>query len=282
MTTLSDPFEASLKPLINRLTRDVKAAATQLSDREARYLVDLYYTMQDQRIRVSGQERSAAADGEPCAALSFVVDQARALEERVKSLLDSYSTSQPVGVWSRGRKGIGPVLAAGLMAHIDIEKAPTYGNIWSFAGLNPTVTWGKGEKRPYNMRLKVLCWKIGESFVKQSGREDAFYGALYKERKQLEEQWNAEGRNKEAAEAGMAKYGKTTEAYKHCAAGHLPPAHVHARAKRWVVKLFLSHWHHVAYASRYGKPPARPYPVEHMGHAHVIEVPGFGAIQTDE
>jgi hypothetical protein len=38
-------------------------------------------------------------------------------------------------------KGIGPVIAAGLLANIDITKAPTAGHIWRFAGLDPSSKW---------------------------------------------------------------------------------------------------------------------------------------------
>ena len=44
--------------------------------------------------------------------------------------------------------------------------------------MNPTVEWKKGEKRPWNASLKVLCWKIGESFVKVSSNPKDFYGKL--------------------------------------------------------------------------------------------------------
>jgi hypothetical protein len=44
-----------------------------------------------------------------------------------------------------------------LLARIDIVKAPTAGHIWRYAGLDPTVRWNKGEKRPWNAGLKVLC-----------------------------------------------------------------------------------------------------------------------------
>ena len=53
------------------------------------------------------------------------------------------------------------------------------------AGLDPTVTWGKGERRPWNAELKVLCWKLGDSFVKVSNKEGALYGRIYRERKAL-------------------------------------------------------------------------------------------------
>jgi len=58
-------------------------------------------------------------------------------------------------------------------------------------------------------------------------------------------------------------------------AGKLPPAHIHARAKRWAVKIFLAHWHHVAYMIEYKKAPPKPYSLEHLGHVHMIEVPNW-------
>ena len=85
------------------------------------------------------------------------------------------------------------MIAAGLEAHIDITRAPTVGHIWRYAGLDPTCEWRKGEKRPWNASLKTLCWKIGESFVKVSGKEKSLYGRLWKERKELEEKRNAAG-----------------------------------------------------------------------------------------
>ena len=52
--------------------------------------------------------------------------------------------------WARSIYGIWPVLAAGLLAHIDIEQAPTVGHIWSFAGLDPTKKWQPKTTRPWN------------------------------------------------------------------------------------------------------------------------------------
>ena len=44
------PIEDIGRDPMLRLTRDLKQAATLLTPSEARYLVDLYYTIQDQRI----------------------------------------------------------------------------------------------------------------------------------------------------------------------------------------------------------------------------------------
>jgi hypothetical protein len=173
--------------------------------------------------------------------------------------------------------GIGPVISAGLAAHIDVTRSNTVGHIWRFAGLDPTVEWKKGEKRPWNASLKCLCWTIGESFVKVSGRPDDFYGQLYLQRKQIEQQRNEAGglADQAARKLERFKIGKDTDAYKAYAAGKLPPAHIHARAKRWAVKLFLAHYHHVAWTMATGTPPPKPYVISILGHADMIMPPNF-------
>lgn len=50
---------------IKKLTKDIKQASITLSKDEARFLVDSYYQMQDNRIRSSGQIRSMDKTGEP-------------------------------------------------------------------------------------------------------------------------------------------------------------------------------------------------------------------------
>jgi hypothetical protein len=130
-------------------------------------------------------------------------------------------------------------------------------------------------KRPWNADLKTLCWKIGESFVKVSGRDDDVYGHVWAERKAQEEQRSEAGQFADQAAAGAERVGKTTEAYKHYSQGKLPPGHLHARAKRYAVKLFLSHFHHVAYELRYGEPPPKPYVLTQEGHAHFLGPPNW-------
>ena len=258
---------------VDRLKRDIKQAATILSDTEARFLVDAYYQMQDDRIRADGQVRSMGK--EPHAILSWLGDQSRILETEVKKALDIYSGAHPIGTRIRTVVGVGPVIAAGVLAHIDITKADTAGAIWRFAGQDPTLEWKKGQKRPFNAQLKTLCWKLGESFVKVSSHKDDFYGKIYKERKEAEIIKNENMEFKEQAKEKLEKYniGKTTDAYKAYSSGKLPPAHIHARAKRYAVKIFLSHLHEVWYEHHYGKPAPVPYVFAHAGHTHKIECP---------
>lgn len=257
---------------LQRLSRDLKEASVTLSSDEARFLVDAYYMMQDDRKRAHNQVRALEESAEPHTVIRWLADQSQMLENQIKRALDAYSASQEVGQWARSVTGIGPVIAAGLMAHIDITRAPTVGHIWRYAGLDPTCRWEKGEKRPWNAELKTLCWKIGESFVKVSGREDAVYGHYYLSRKELETSRNDNGEFADQARTKLERFqiGKTTDAYAHYSAGRLPPAHIHARAKRYAVKLFLSHYHEFAYRAHYGQEPPAPYPIAHQGHAHRI------------
>jgi len=305
-STEAEPItlEQSHKQTIKLLKKDLKQAAKELAAHEVRYLVDLYYQIQQYRMRAANQQRAAltpaeqeVADAlkeegieaspdeateppakpevEPNALVSWVYDEFLEIEALIKSAMDSYTMSSTLGEWSRSHVGIGPVICAGLMAHIDIKKAPTVGHIWSFAGLNPLVKWGKGEKRPWNAKLKVLCWKAGESFVKQQNHKDDVYGKLYVARKQIEMAHNAAGDFKMQAEASLAakKFGKDTQAFKHYTAGHLPPARIQLRSQRWAVKIFLSHWHAVAFFLANGRLGPQPYSIDHLKHAHVIPIP---------
>lgn len=258
---------------VKALSRDLRKAAKTLSDIEARFLVDAYYQMQDQRIRSNNQLRSMGE--EPHDVLTWFGAQSEVLEDQVRGALDVYSHNHAVGTWLRGVKGVGPVIAAGLLAHIDINKAPTVGHIWRYAGLDPTSKWEKGKKRPWNASLKVLCWKLGESFVKVSGREDAYYGKLYKERKELETASNEKLAFVSQAQEILAtkKIGKDTDAYKAYAIGKLPPAHIHARSKRYAVKQFLADLHHEMYVTILKKEPPLPYPIAILGHAHMRQKP---------
>lgn len=310
---------------VTRLSRDLKKAAKTLNDKEARFLVDTYYLMQDDRKRFYSQERAMDESEEPVAVIGWLAEQSQTLEKQIQRALDAYTDAHPIGAWLKGIVGIGPVIAAGLLAHIDIHKAPTVGHIWRIAGLDPTVKWvssavaaawveqhgldvhlaarefgrnpqtlhrlatvdAKGQARPlsaanlakaiarkpFNAELKVLCWKAGQSFMKLHNNPECFYGGLYRERKAYEIARNDCGDNRGVAAGLAGKVGKTTEAFKHYSEGRLPPGQIDARARRYAVKLFLSHLHDHWYRVEYGAAPPKPYPIAILGHAHEIKAP---------
>lgn len=131
-------------------------------------------------------------------------------------------------------------------------------------------------KPPYNIELKKICYLIGESFVKVSNR-NSLYGRIYKERKALETMRNENGEYREQAEKLLSEknYSKDTETYKYLSQGKLSPAHINARAKRYAVKFFLTHFFEACWVYKYGTKPPSIYPIEHQGHVDYIgpEVP---------
>ena len=342
MTDESDEIWKALLEGVKRLTRDMRHAAAIMTDREARFAVDTYYAIQKFRQRSENQIRAVEksldpqTQKEPHTFTDWMLIQSKTYENSLRRGLGYFALAQPVGGWLSGIVGIGPVLAAGLIAHIDIRKAPTVGHIWRFAGLDPTQQWlGQDKARelydqldgtplerlsqaariigrnseslerdattdfrtgevkdptkarciaamariPYNRQLKTLCWKVGDSFVKVSNRPGAFYGRIYRDRKALEMERNGVGVFADQAEHKLATFniGKSTEAYKHYSAGKLPPAHIDMRARRYAVKLFLSHLHDRWYRLEYGTPPPKPYPIAHLDHAHYVDPPGQAA-----
>lgn len=258
-------------PHVERLTRDLREATLTMSDDEARFLVDAYYIIQEDRKRSANQVRSMG--GEPHRVLSWFYDQNRILESQLKAALDRYSDSKPIGRWMKGLFGVGPCIAAGMMAHIDINKAKTAGDIYRFAGYDPTAKWEKGQKRPHNADLKRLCWNAGQVFKRFSNDPRCFYGQHYRARKQYEIIRNERGGNEARATALLPRFNVKTEAYTHLKGGKLPPAHLDAMARRWAVKLFLSHIHEIWYELEFHEKPPACFAIGILGHAQAHYIP---------
>lgn len=264
---------------LNKLKRDIKNAGTTLSKEEARYLVDLYYQMQEYRKASDNQvcQLQKEDNKEPHETLAFFANNFRTLERNIKSVLQVYAESKPIGQWMLSICGIGPVISAGLMANIDITKVQTAGQIQAFAGLDPTREWHKGEKRPYNARLKTLCWKIGQCFIKVQNNEEDVYGKIFAIRKAYEIERNEKGELADQAKAKLERFNikKTTDAYKWYSQGKLPPAHINQRASRYAVKIFLSHLFSVWYEMEHKEKPPKPYAIAILNHAHEIPIPNW-------
>ncbi len=343
---------------IKRLSKDLKAAAATLTVEEVRYLVDLYYQIQDFRIQAASEVRAMEESKEPATLVEWVFENQRRIENSIKGALDVYTDHEPtgMGLWAKNIVGIAEVLSAGFLAHISMQpwkcahnikkgdkscnaKKPhgpechtitinTVGQIWRFAGMDPTSHWEKGTKRPWNAKLKVLCWKAGESFYKVQNNPKDVYGHLIAQRKELETSRNYAGEFSDQARAILAakNFSKDTESYQwysgcltlesakllrhdlaqlepidanlkgdakkkakrefdkkrraifaqYCGkpgsgVPMLPPAHIHARACRWGVKIFLYHWFAEAFRRKWNKEPPMPYVIEHLGHVDLIK-----------
>ncbi|GIV50235.1 MAG: hypothetical protein KatS3mg038_2198 [Candidatus Kapaibacterium sp.] len=256
-----------------RISADIRQAAATLTPTEARWIVKMYYTLQDYRIRAAHQVRTAREAGEPNACLTWMFRSIESIEKQIVPLMRTYVRQYRVGQWLLAQYGVGPVISAVCLTSFDVSRAPAAGNFWSFAGLSPSIKWERGQKRPYNAFLKsAMAYRLGEVFVKFSNREQCLYGHLYKRKKE-----ELIAQNEAGAFAAYAtkmlqekKYRTDTGAYEALSQGRLPQGQIHARARRFAVKIFLSHLHAVMYEDYYGRPAPRPYVVEFLHHKDVI------------
>jgi hypothetical protein len=252
--------------------------AKSLTEDEVRWLCDTYYQLQEFRKASGNQVRAASTTGEPSSALAWTFTQMEATEASLRRIMDVWTDLSIVGQWCKSITGIGPVLAANLIATFDPDK-PTVGHWWRFAGLDPTMEWKKGQKRPFSAKAKLLCWKIGDSFVKVSGRDSAFYGKIYRERKNFEVLRDEEGHHEFQAKMTLLDKNiqdpKTKATYE---SGHLPAGRLDLRARRYAVKLFLAALHEVMYFTKHGVMPPKPYVIEHLGHVDWMGVPNVDMI----
>ncbi len=257
---------------IKMARKDIKQASVAMGNDEARFLVKYYYTMQNDRLRFGNQTRTLTKGNQETTLLNFLGDRSGDLEGIVKKALHDYVSNHPVGRWMLNIYGIGPVTSACLLSEIDISICPTAGHIQSYAGLNPNMVWEKGTRRPFSANMKKTCWHIGQSFMKFSGKDDCFYGKLYLERKAYEKVKNEAGEYADQAARLLSdkKYTDGTVTKEKLLEGKLSDAHIDARARRWAVKMFLSHLHMVWYKHHFGVDAPKPYAIDILKHAHMI------------
>ena len=294
---------------VSRVTlRDLRKCVAQSvnkMDRESiKNLVNTYYDIQGYRIiienRIAAAKRNAAAisdsesktetpktDVVKTEDYDFLNDTIttyadrilssglRELEDFIKNALKAYVDSDPIGRWCTSIMGIGPVIAAGLLSYIDIDRCQTAGCIWSYAGISGNEVKKKGEKFNYSPKFKTLCWKIGQSFIKTSNNPKDIYGHLYKEKKAFYVEKNNNGGFAERAKEELAtkKITKDSALYKTLESGKLSDAHINAMASRFAVKIFLSHLFEVWYEYHNGEKPPKPFVEAHLGHVHIIGAP---------
>ena len=246
--------------------------ASKLTNAEARFVVSDYYASQEARKRADMQLRhlgdKASRDNFPI--LEYTANCNAEMEKLVLKALQKFAEASPVGRWILAQHGIGPVIAAGMLAHLDIEKAPTAGHFWRFAGQDPSCKWEKGQKRPYNADLKQLCYHLGECVKRTYNAADSFYGKLYRSRKELIVKRNEEGYNAERAKTFKTQ---SAEVRKTLAEGKLPAGNLDRQACNYAAKIFLSHLHAVMYWDKYCRAAPKPFAISIMGHAHEIKVP---------
>lgn len=127
-------------------------------------------------------------------------------------------------------------------------------------------------KPPWNQDFKLLCFKIGQSFMKVSGNPNSKYGLMYAQRRVIEDRKNDAGEFREQAEESLRskKYDKSTPTYASYASGKLPPGRIQRRACRYATKIFLSNYWEFGYKLHFKADPPKPFAIAMLGHAHHI------------
>lgn len=206
--------------------------------KEIIYLIRQYYRIQEHRIAFGNQIRALKEQNEPTNPLDTYFNELYAIEKSIKKYLANEIKDEPIWVkFLKKVKGIGPVLASGLINLIDIKKAQHPSSLWKFAGLD--VVDGKarkkvkGEKLTYNPLMRTLCWKLAKSFLMSNSQ----YVKYYKQRKEYEKIHHPE----------------------------FTPKHIDARARRYMVKRFLVDLF-VRWRELEGLPVSKPYVVDKLGH----------------
>lgn len=148
-------------------------------------------------------------------------------------------------------KGVGLILAAKVVALVDIERADTVSALWRYAGYS--VVDGKrernkkGEKSHYNSRLKTACWLVAGSFLKSSSPYRRIYDS--------------------AREYYSANRPEWTDGHRHNAA-------MGRMIKVWLQHLWLK-WRQME-----GLPTNNPYAIDKLAHTHVITPQEFGWVDA--
>lgn len=216
-------------------------AGPVLSAEQARWVFCYYIAVQRQRLRAQQQ-----AQHQPDMILTAIVqehlDYLRASEERARRQLHDFVSRHPVGSWLLTERGIGSLLAAALIAYLDVAKAKNYRSFWQYAGLTPGAIYRRGHVNGWNRQLRRVCYLLGECLMRARNHEASTYGKLYDCYKQAEVEHNERGDfAAQAAQVLAAKHIRadrpTALAYRE---GRLPPAHLHARARRRMVKDLLA------------------------------------------
>jgi len=232
-----------------------KSYGKEWSDKEIKELINT----------AKEQGKLTAKDEEMLNTLNALGDDSKKFEKAYLNKINGYVENEQLYTEYLSKiSGVGGVIAAGLLGYCGYcEKFDTVSKLWSYAGMGiyngDIQKLRAGEKANWNPKLKVLCWKLGDSFVKCGKGYRKLYDqfkATYLAREDIIEahkKMAAEKRKKDKSYKGDMGY----------------KAHIHAMAKRKVVKLFLSHlW--VTARTMKGLPVREPYAMEKLGHTTLI------------
>ncbi len=212
--------------------------------RDMRELYNLRQSVQRQRIRLSNQLSAIERGDSPAQPElpTLFMERFDGIEKEIDGYIAQSISEHPAWPWLEKVKGIGPALAGRLLAPIDIERATSVSALWKYAGQGVTPAGErdkpvKGEKLSYNADLKSTCYLIATSFLRASSQYRRFYDAK--------------------------------KAYYQSNRPDWTPKRIDMAAKRFMVKMFLSHlW--MVWREAEGLPVTLPYAHDQLGHVDYV------------
>ena len=132
-----------------KISKSVKESMVYITKEQIKAMVDRFYQAQHDRIELEAQLKAInqgrdkdsdtvkkAEKKNTIIAMEWLCQDAANREAQIKEMLNEYCKSEPVCVWAMQIKGIGPVIASYLWAHLDLNKCNSVGAFHSYAGLN--------------------------------------------------------------------------------------------------------------------------------------------------
>lgn len=263
--------------------------ATQVGRQEwalvLKRLVHAWETGQKNRIALDAH---VSATGLLHPAIRWARDAFAEIEEQVAKQAKMILRGNPTYEWLTSIRGVGELLAFQVMAYFPTKRFSSPGKMWAYAGLVPGRT-------SYSRRHKVVAFKLAMSQVMTRGD----YRPYYEQRKAYEWERNLRGELADQARQVASKYsdsqaklwvsGKVRPEWvrellasgkpfpqtlpKEAIGDGVPmliPAHIEARARRWMAKLMLDHYFQVDYYHRTGEKWV-PWVIAHGGHVDKID-----------
>ncbi|GIV51783.1 MAG: hypothetical protein KatS3mg038_2304 [Candidatus Kapaibacterium sp.] len=125
-----------------RISADIRQAAATLTPTEARWIVKMYYTLQDYRIRAAHQVRTAREAGEPNACLTWMFRSIESIEKQIVPLMRTYVRQYRVGQWLLSQYGVGPVISAVCLTSFDVQPRAGGGKLLVVRGFESSSQMG--------------------------------------------------------------------------------------------------------------------------------------------
>ena len=98
-----------------------------------------------------------------------LLDDVKEKEKVYSKLVEGFVIKEPIFIeFSQHIKGLGHLMTSMLLYYFGYcEKATYPSSLWKFCGLYPGAKFVKGESGGFNPKARTMCWKIGDSFIKQ-------------------------------------------------------------------------------------------------------------------